>query len=39
MKYYEFGDKTGRYVGRTEKYDVYTSTLTEADKEENDNSD
>ena len=37
MKYYEFGDKTGRYVGRTEKYDVYTSTLTEADKEENDN--
>ena len=36
MKYYEFGDKTGRYVGRTEKYDVYASTLAGIGKDEDD---
>jgi Ni,Fe-hydrogenase III large subunit len=36
MKYYKFGDKTGRYIGRTEKYDVYTSTITEIGKDEDD---
>jgi Ni,Fe-hydrogenase III large subunit len=36
MKYYKFGDKTGRYIGRTEKYDVYTSTITGIGKDEDD---
>ncbi len=36
MKYYKFGDKTGRYIGRTEKYDIYTSTITGIGKDEDD---
>ncbi len=36
MKYYKFGEKTGRYTGRTEKYDVYTSTLADISRDEDD---
>ncbi|WMT52112.1 MAG: Ni,Fe-hydrogenase III large subunit [Ferroplasma sp.] len=36
MRYYKFGEKSGRYVGRTEKYDVYSSTLTGISMDEDD---
>jgi len=30
MQYYNFGESSGRYIGRSKKYDVYDSSLTPA---------
>ena len=28
MQYYNFGERSGRYIGRSQKYDIYASSIT-----------